>query len=80
MFNTLNIHKTTVNSARLRKRLAILLFPFLNKSNTLKVSPINIVPRKRRSYRLIWNVYGFKVYKYKPIVHSFSRLAIDYRP
>jgi hypothetical protein len=31
-----------------------------NHNCRLKVSPIKMAPRKTRSNKLIWNVYGFK--------------------
>jgi hypothetical protein len=62
MANILAIHKTITTNARAKNRFAFRLILLVNHNCRAKVSPVNIVPRKTRSYRLmlIWNAYGFK--------------------
>ena len=54
------IRKTTIARASARKRFAVMLILLVNHNSRLKVSPINIVPRKARSKGVIWKVYVFK--------------------
>ena len=54
------MRKTMVNRARARKRLAVRLILLANPNCRVKVSPINIVPRKARSYGVIWKLYEIK--------------------
>ena len=54
------IRKTMVNRAKPRNRFAAWLTFGVNHNSRIKVSPINIAPRKARSKRVIWKVYVFK--------------------
>jgi hypothetical protein len=52
----LAIHKTIVTIARAKNRFAARFILLVNHKSRVKVRTIKIVPRKARSYRLIWNV------------------------
>jgi len=60
MPNTQAIDKTIVARARLRNRFAVWFLLLANHNCRAKVSPIKIVPRKARSYGVIWKVYALK--------------------
>src|ERR1700759_1179814 len=79
MANIRIIHKIITTNARARKRLAVRLMLFANASNRAKVNPINIIPKKNKSYRVIWSVYEFKQYFYSVLkfLTGFSSAAFS---
>jgi len=60
MPNIQAMYNTITARASARNRFADLLTLFENHNNKAKFSPTNIDPRKARSYKSIWKVYGFK--------------------
>src|SRR4051812_11676808 len=56
----LAIHKTATIRAKPKKRFADRFTFLANQSNKIKVRPTNSIAKNATSYKLIWNVYGFK--------------------